>query len=147
MRSMSTTALVNLVRRVEASQGLARLASASHRGPARTQQTPAPSPALPEHTRVEVGAVVGEMQAAAHAHTHHDSDATETSSGGESCDELEGFPDTNTNYTPVTLRNLNISSSCFPWLVSQEESEVHVARLSCPASSGGQRGKGGSRES
>ena len=101
MRSMSTTALVNLVRRVEASQGLARLASASHRSPARTQQTPAPSPALPEHTRVEVGAVVSEMQAAAHAHTHHDSDATETSSGGESCDELEGFPDTNTNYTPV----------------------------------------------
>ena len=100
MKTMSTTALVNLVRRVEASQGLARLASASHRT-SRTQQPPAPAPALPEHTRMEVAAVVAEMQAATHAHTHHDSDATETSSGGESCDELEGFPDTNTNYTIV----------------------------------------------
>lgn len=100
MRTMSTTALVNLVRRVEASQGLARLASSSHR-PSRTQQPPAPAPTLPEHTRVEVSAVVAEMQAATHAHTHHDSDATETSSGGESCDELEGFPDTNTNYSNV----------------------------------------------
>ncbi|XP_045108850.1 KAT8 regulatory NSL complex subunit 1-like isoform X2 [Portunus trituberculatus] len=119
MRSMSTTALVNLVRRVEASQGLARLASASHRGPARTQQTPAPSPALPEHTRVEVGAVVGEMQAAAHAHTHHDSDATETSSGGESCDELEGFPDTNTNYTPVQERAFARYCRARAWVASR----------------------------
>lgn len=114
MRNMSTTALVNLVRRVEASQGLNRLGSSTHRPSVRPQQqpaapipaptpTPAPTPslALPEHTRVEVAAVASEMQAAAHAHTHHDSDATETSSGGESCDELEGFPEINTNFSPV----------------------------------------------
>lgn len=103
MRTMSTSALVNLVRRVEASQGLARLAAASSTGTARNTSTQPQEPAvsLPDHTRAEVAAVVGEMQAATHAHTHHDSDATETSSGGESCDEMEGFTDTHTNFCPV----------------------------------------------
>lgn len=99
MRTMSTSALVNLVRRVEASQGLARLAAVSHR-PSRSLP-PTPAPTLPEHTRAEVAAVAAEVQAAAHAHTHHDSDATETSSGGESCDEVEGYNDSHTSYAPV----------------------------------------------
>ncbi|KAK3870977.1 hypothetical protein Pcinc_023840, partial [Petrolisthes cinctipes] len=101
MRTMSTSALVNLVRRVEASQGLARLAASSTGTPSTTTTTQPqePAAALPDHTRAEVAAVVSEMQAAAHAHTHHDSDATETSSGGESCDEMEGF--TNTHTTSV----------------------------------------------
>lgn len=99
MRTMSTSALVNLVRRVEASQGLARLAAASHR-PTRTHP-PTPAPTLPHHTRVELAALGAELEAAAHAHTHHDSDATETSSGGESCDELDGYNDSNTNFAPV----------------------------------------------
>ncbi|KAK7085100.1 hypothetical protein SK128_010706, partial [Halocaridina rubra] len=100
MRGMSTSALISLVRRVEASQGLARLAAISRR-PLRPQPT-VPAPALPEDTRTEIGAVVTEIQAASLNHTHHDSDATESSSGGESCDELDGFSDKNTSHnTPV----------------------------------------------
>lgn len=131
MRTMSTTALVNLVRRVEASQGLGRLRS-SHRPAGSSKQqspasipastpTPAPTPslALPEHTRVEVAAVASEMQAAAHAHTYHDSDATDTSSGGESCDELEGFPETNTNFNPVRERAFARYCRARAWVASR----------------------------
>ncbi|XP_047501128.1 KAT8 regulatory NSL complex subunit 1-like isoform X1 [Penaeus chinensis] len=117
MRTMSTSALVNLVRRVEASQGLARLAAASHRPP--RSRPPTPAPALPEHTRAEVAAVSAEVEAAAHAHTHHDSDATESSSGGESCDEGDGYNDTNTHHVPVRERALYRYCRARSWVASR----------------------------
>lgn len=117
MRTMSTSALVNLVRRVEASQGLARLAAASHRPTCSQPATPAPT--LPEHTRSEVAAVAAEVHAAAHAHTHHDSDATETSSGGESCDETDGYNDSHTNYAPVQERAYYRYCKARAWVASR----------------------------
>ncbi|XP_071552694.1 uncharacterized protein nsl1 isoform X1 [Panulirus ornatus] len=117
MRTMSTSALVNLVRRVEASQGLARLAAASQR-PTRSQP-PTPAPTLPDQTRAELAAVGAELEAATHAHTHHDSDATETSSGGESCDELEGYNDSNTNFSPVQERAYYRYCKARAWVASK----------------------------
>ena len=79
LKSMSTANLVNYVRRMERSEGA-------------VEDTLLP--ALPPTVRQELSAVGGEMRAAARLHQHHDSDATESSSGGESCDEMEmGYDD------------------------------------------------------
>lgn len=117
MKGMSTSALVSLVRRVEASQGLARLAAVSHK-PSRSQPAP-PAPALPEDARAEISAVVAEFHSASHAHTHHDSDATESSSGGESCDELDGFNDSNVHHTHVRDRAYYRYCRARAWVASR----------------------------
>ena len=83
MKGMSTTDLISLVRRMEG------------------RATPRPPPALTPHVRQEVGVVAAEMGAAAHGHAYHDSDATESSSGGESCDENDGYTSRNTAHTPM----------------------------------------------
>ena len=46
-------------------------------------------PSLPATLRYELDTIAGEVKAAARLHVEHDSDATESSSGGESCDELD----------------------------------------------------------
>ena len=91
MKSMSTSALVSLVRRVENNQ----LNSSKAPPPKEIQ------PALPEITRAELDTVAAEMYSAARNHLHHDSDATESSSGGESCDEMEVFVEKPTVNVPV----------------------------------------------
>lgn len=48
---------------------------------------------LPSELRNELVTVSGEVGAAARFHVEHDSDATESSSGGESCDEMDGYGD------------------------------------------------------
>ncbi|CAL4060114.1 unnamed protein product [Meganyctiphanes norvegica] len=121
MRNMSTSALVNLVRRVEASQGLARLAAASHhRSPLQLETLACVvDPTLPEHVGREVATLVAEMRSAAQCHSHHDSDATESSSGGDSCDELEGYPQSNPFYTPVNDRAYYRYCRARSWVASR----------------------------
>ncbi|XP_076031601.1 non-specific lethal 1 isoform X2 [Oratosquilla oratoria] len=99
MRSMSTSALVSLVRRMEISQGLARLAAA------RRPQPPAVVVKLNPEVNTELEALGAEYYASArHHHANHDSDATESSSGGESCDEADNFNDCNTHFVPIRER-------------------------------------------
>lgn len=50
-------------------------------------------PCFPARVRSELSSGACEMSAAARLHVQHDSDATESSSGGESCDEMDGFDD------------------------------------------------------
>merc|ERR1711962_1175739 len=127
MRSMSTSALVNLVRRVEASQGLARLAAASHHRPLQMESlSRVVAPTLPDHVGREVEALAAEMRSASHSHSHHDSDATESSSGGDSCDELEGYSPSNPFYAPVNdrayyryCRSRSWVASRWTWLQAQ----------------------------
>lgn len=53
------------------------------------------------HVASELQTVSGEMRAAARLHAQHDSDATESSSGGESCDEMDGYDDIHTQAKPM----------------------------------------------
>lgn len=96
MKSMSTSDLISLVRRVEA--------SSQHKSNNKVYSLPSPiPPSLPAPLCAEIDAVATEMRGAAIlAHASYDSDATESSSGGESCDENDlEFSNINTDYKPM----------------------------------------------
>ena len=84
MKSMSTSDLISLVKRVEANNNRKEI-----REPDDNDLNANIS--LPSNFCSEIKSVVSEWKAASVNHLNHDSDATESSSGGESCDEDENY--------------------------------------------------------
>ncbi|XP_018022169.1 uncharacterized protein LOC108678302 isoform X2 [Hyalella azteca] len=115
-KTMSTANLISYVREME-TRSLETIKSLSVSDTA-TSQLPSPGAVkaepdvknvcLSENLRYELQTVSGEVKVAARLHVEHDSDATESSSGGESCDELdqEYDSDVHTDTKPIATRAL-----------------------------------------
>lgn len=108
VKNLSTAALVNLVRKLESSHG-----SALRQKYVTLQQIRASDKVESTTTAVklskdvcsEMDRVAGTLQSnLRHLENTLDSDATESSSGGESCDEMDGYDDKKIRPVPIMKR-------------------------------------------